>query len=107
LVFTPGQRTITRSCYCNGLPVDSSICSPTGLPLVETRNCASNCMANNNCTWTNLTDWTDCLTLFNISTDDAQNFIDNPFSQQLCLRRECSCRQLNSSDLFNVTNMFS
>jgi hypothetical protein len=64
-------------------------------------------MKNNNCTWTNLTDWTDCLTLFNISADDSENFLDNPLSKQLCLRRECSCRKLlNNSDDMD-TNMDS
>jgi hypothetical protein len=98
LVFTPGKITITRICYCNGLPVDNSLCSPIRLPLVETRDCNLDCKEN--CTWNNLTDWTDCASLNITSYDsmpDSQNFDD--ISQLLCLRRECSCRKLNNCDM--------
>jgi hypothetical protein len=100
LIFTPSKQTITRVCYCNGVPVDNSLCSPISLPLVETKDCTLDC--KDNCKWNNLTDWTDCATLLNISTDDSMNdsmddsqtLGDNPLSQKLCLRRQCSCRKL-------------
>jgi len=111
LIFTPSKQTITRMCYCNGVPVDNSLCSPISLPLVETRDCTLDC--KDNCTWTNLTDWTDCATLLNISTDDSMDnsmgtfqTLGTPLSQQLCLRRQCSCRKLTSDNCDN-TNMDS
>jgi hypothetical protein len=99
LIFTPRKQTITRICYCNGVPVDNSLCSPISLPLVETRDCTLDC--KDTCTWTNLTDWTDCVTLLNITTDDSmddsQTLGDTPLSQRLCLRRQCSCRKLTDN----------
>jgi len=80
-------------CNCNGVPVDNGLCSPTSLPLVATRYCTLDCQ--DNCTWTNLTDWIDCATLFNISADDSMDY--STLSQQLCLQRQCSCLELTDN----------
>jgi hypothetical protein len=100
MIFTPGRKNITRTCYCDGVPVDSSLCSPMSLPIIEARECTLDC----NCTWTNLTDWTDCnrTSSMDNSTVDDNNRERN--STQ-CMKRQCSCRQImDDCDNMNMNN---
>jgi len=101
LIFTPGRRNITRTCYCGGVPVDNSLCAPISLPLVEIKECTLDC----NCTWTNLTEWTDCNRTS--STDDSSLPVDNDSvkNSTQCMKRRCSCRQLTDDDCDMNMNM--
>jgi len=102
-----GTQTVTRNCFCNGVLVENSKCSPV-LPNVQTRSCALNC----SCTWINITDWCVCSASCGDSNDSKTKRGGNSpppttsysVTGTQSLTRRCSCDAVSKSTTSTYSN---